>query len=377
MTIVTRTLKDGKTKRYDVVWRAGGKQRWKTFNRWKDADRFRNSTAKDVQDGTYVHVRPASMGDVFDRWLSDSLDVRLKTGLLKPSTAKSYRSMVETHLRPAFADFRSDRLSAEAVSGWERARADEIAAGALAPKSYNNLLNLLHAILAWARGRSRRYLAHDPLAEVHRLPRSRAEMEFLEPAEITKLLDAAEAPDDMIVYLAAYSGLRRGELFGLKWADLDEGACQLRVQRSNYQGAVTRPKTKHSERAVDLPGRIVEMLKAYRASYPALGGDFIFRTDAGSSLDPDNWYKRSFVPLVKRAGLRPIGLHALRHTYASLLINGGESIKYVSKQLGHASIQITADTYGHLFKETSVSAMNRLSMRIPVAGLKPMGGIVA
>ena len=60
-----------------------------------------------------------------------------------------------------------------------------------------------------------------------------------------------------------------------------------------------------------------------------------------------------------------VGLHTLRHTYASLLINQGESIKYVSKQLGHASINITADLYGHLFKETSTSAMNRLSMRIP------------
>ena len=69
---------------------------------------------------------------------------------------------------------------------------------------------------------------------------------------------------------------------------------------------------------------------------------------------------------MKRAKLRAIGLHTLRHTYASLLINQGESIKYVSKQLGHASINITGDLYGHLFKETSAAAMNRLSMRIPV-----------
>jgi integrase len=375
-SIQTRTVKDG-TKRYDVVYRVGGKQRWKTFRRWKDADRFRTDTAKDVQDGTYVHVRPLAMGDVFDRWLSHSLEVRLKQGLLKPSTAKSYRSMVETHLRPAFADHRSDRLTADAVGEWVRARADEIAAGELAPKFYNNLVNLMHVILAWARERGQRYLAHDPLADVHRLPLLRAEVEYLEPGEVAELLAAAQAPDDALLYLAAYSGLRRGELFGLQWADLDEAGAQLRVRRSIYQGAVTRPKTKNSERAVDLPARIVEILKAYRKSYPPLDGDYVFRTSTGAPIDPDNWYKRSFVPLVARAGLRPIGLHALRHTYASLLINQGESIKYVSRQLGHASIQITADTYGHLFKETSVSAMNRLALRIPVAAAPQDAGKVA
>jgi len=88
-----------------------------------------------------------------------------------------------------------------------------------------------------------------------------------------------------------------------------------------------------------------------------MDGDFIFRSRSGRPLDPDNWYKRRFVPTVQRAGLRKLGLHALRHTYASLLINQGENIKYVSHQLGHASIQITADLYGHLFTETSHAAM--------------------
>jgi len=100
------------------------------------------------------------------------------------------------------------------------------------------------------------------------------------------------------------------------------------------------------------------------------------RTGTGTPLDPDNWFGKFFVPTAVKAKLRPaslakdrddeqlVGLHTLRHTYASLLINQGESIKYVSKQLGHASITITADLYGHLFKETSVSAMNKLSMRI-------------
>lgn len=364
--------------RYDCVYRAGGKQRWKTFKTSHDAARFLTNTVKTVQDGNYTHVKPMLMGDLFDRWLSHSLEVRAKQGLLKPSTVKSYRSMLKTHLRPAFKDYRSDQLTAEAVSDWERARADDLVAKKMTAKSYNHLVALLHVILAWARARGQRYLAHDPLADVRRLPGSKVEPRFLQPDEIMTLLDAAETPDDTILYLAVYSGLRRGELFSVQWGDLDEDAAQLRVRRSIYQGDITRPKTKHSERTVDLPARIVTLLQDYRKTYPPLDGDFVFRTDTGTPLDPDNWFKRSFVPTAVKAKLRPaeapaadddeqrIGLHTLRHTYASLLINQGESIKYVSKQLGHASIQITADLYGHLFKETSVSAMNRLSMRIPL-----------
>ena len=355
--------------RYDCLWRAGagGKQHQKTFNDLKSAEKFLTNTIKDVQDGTYTHVKPLQMDAVFDRWLEDSLEVKEKQGLLKPSTVKSYKSMLRIHLRPAFKDYRSDHLTAKVVSEWERKLANAIAEKKLTAKSYNNLVGLLKLILGWARKRGQRYLAHDPLEDLAPLPSARTERDFLEPDEIKLLLGAAQPPIDTILYLAIYSGLRRGELFGLQWGDLDEQHNVLRIRRSIYQGDVTSPKTTHSERTVDLPTPIVTRLQEYREVYPPLEGDFIFRTATGTPIDPDNWYGRHFVPTVKRAKLRPIGLHTLRHTYASLLINMGEGIKYVSKQLGHASIQITADLYGHLFKETSVSAMNRLAMRIPVA----------
>ena len=194
----------------------------------------------------------------------------------------------------------------------------------------------------------------------------RRERRFLEPQELAALLDAGEGERDRtILYLLAYSGLRRGELFGLQWKDLDENTNRLQVRRSLFQGALTRPKTQHSERTVDLPEPIVVRLRVCREQCPSIGEGFVFRTEEGHPLDPDNWYKRTFVPTVKRAGLTvDVGIHSMRHSYASLLINQGESIKYVSRQLGHASINITADLYGHLFRETSVSAMERLSQQV-------------
>ena len=366
-TIVTRKLQD-ESKRYYAVFRAAGKQKWKGFTRKKDAENFLTNSVKKVHDGAYQDVKPLLMKDLFDRWITWSLDIRVKQGLLKPSTTKSYRSMLASHLRPFFGEYRSDRISHAVVADWVRHLANQIETKDISRHHYNHLLNLFHSILAWARHPAQGYLAHDPLIGQKRLPKQHIERDFLEPEEIEELLGAAEPPDDTIIHLAVYSGLRRGELFGLQGSDVDwgngTGGGRLRIRRSIYQGAITTPKTPDSIRVVDVPQRTLDELAMYKLGFPPIGEGFIFRGPTGRPLDPDNWTKRNFLPIVAKAELRRIGLHTLRHTYASLLINAGESIKYVSKQLGHASIQITADLYGHLFKETSLAAMKRLDRRI-------------
>ena len=358
-----------KETRYDCSWWSGGKKRSKTFSKKHDASRFLASVVTETHNGSYQQTRAVVMSDVFDEW-EKHLDVKLQQGRLKPSTKKAYLSMLRKHLRPAFGACRSDKLTVNVVQEWERRCAAALAAGTLSAKYFNNLLATLRVVLSWARGRGQRYLTHDPLTEIRPVPVERRERRFLEPQELSALLDAVEGERDRtILYLLAYSGLRRGELFGLQWKDLDENTNRLQVRRSLFQGALTRPKTQHSERTVDLPEPIVVRLQVYREQYPSIGEGFVFRTEEGHPLDPDNWYKRVFVPTVKRADLTvDVTVHTMRHGYASLLINQGESIKYVSRQLGHASINITADLYGHLFRETSVSAMERLTQRVHGAG---------
>jgi len=221
-TIITRTLAD-RTKRYDVRWRANGKQESKTFTRRKAADNFLTTVVKRVQDGTYQEVTPILVSQLLDRWLEHSLEVRVKQGLLKPSTAKSYRSMVREHLRPAFGEYRSDRLTPAVIGEWVARMADRIAQKCgvvergvdgdgqdqrekpekITPKFYNNVLNLLHAILAWARHPAQGYLAHDPLIGQKRLPKSRVEREFLEPGEIgTAFLFDTALRSDFLFWVA-------------------------------------------------------------------------------------------------------------------------------------------------------------------------------
>lgn len=366
--IITREAKDG-TKRYDACWRADGKIKTKTFTGRKKADTYLTRMVKKVQEGTYVEVQPTLMEEVFDRWTEHSLGVRLKEGSLRPSTAKSYKSMLNEHLRPAFGKVRSDRLTLAAVEAWRKDIAEGIAAGTIAPKFYVNLRNLLHAIIAWARHPARRYLVHDPLLGLERLrlPRGKKRPHY-EPEQILELLKVAAGtpPDDTIVKVAIYSGLRRGEIFSLQWPDLDPGngrdGGRLHVRRSIYQGAITAPKTEESDRVVDVPQRLLDDLAIYRAMYPPIGEGFIFRTVKGRPMDPDAWHRERLVPILEQAKLRlpRSGLHSLRHTYVSLLIAQGEDPRYIADQVGHSTTRLTQDLYAHVFSRVRVEAMQKL-----------------
>lgn len=367
--IVTRTAADG-SKRYDAKWRiAPGKIKGKTFAKRKAADRHLTNVVKKVQDGTYLDVQPVLMGEVFDRWLEHSLSVRVKEGSIKPSTAKSYRSMVAEHLKLAFGPYRSDRLTLAVVEQWRAGLATKIADGTMAPKFYVNLRNLLHVIVGWARHPSRGYLGHDPVAGLERLrlPRAKARPHF-EPAQVVELLKAAAAspPDDTIIKVALLSGLRRGELFALKWTDLDPGkgrdGGRLHVSRSIYQGAITTPKTEESDRVVDVPQRLLDDLAVYKLMHPPIGEAFIFRQKSGRPLDPDAWHREHLVPILEQANLRlpRSGLHSLRHTYVSLLIAQGEDAHYIADQVGHSTVKLTQDLYAHVFNRVRVEAMRKL-----------------
>ena len=133
-SIQVRDLKTGR--KYYCVWRVNGGQKWKAFDKWKEAERYLATVVKATHDGTYRDIQPLATGEVFDRWLSDSLALRVKQGLLKSSTTKSSRSMLDTHLRQAFGDYRSDRLTHAVVNGWARQMANAIAEGNVTPKFY-------------------------------------------------------------------------------------------------------------------------------------------------------------------------------------------------------------------------------------------------
>jgi len=180
--------------------------------------------------------------------------------------------------------------------------------------------------------------------------------------QVKVLLEAAIGERFAAIYvLAIHTGLRQGELLGLKWEDVDLENGLIRVRRTltRYKGRVllSEPKTKRSRRTVRLTETAVDALREHLArqmtQMEALGDLYrdqglVFATQKGTLVNPSNLRKRSFAPLLEKAGLPSIRFHDLRHTCATLLLASNVNPKIVSEMLGHASIAITLDTYSHV-----------------------------
>lgn len=199
------------------------------------------------------------------------------------------------------------------------------------------------------------------------------EMATLEPDDVHSLLDAAhETPYYTLFYTAIYTGLRRSELLGLRWRDIDLDLATLSVVQTLHhvpgKGYVFRePKTKHSRRLVDLSPSLALLLREHRANQELerklLGclpkpNDLVFSYPDGTPLPP-NSITKAFHKLAQSLGLSNIRLHDLRHTHATLMLRQGVHPKVVSERLGHSSVAITLDTYSHVLPGIQAAAAQR------------------
>ena len=161
--------------------------------------------------------------------------------------------------------------------------------------------------------------------------------------------------------------MRLGEVLALQWGDIDFSGRFIEVRRNYVRGRITKPKSGKTRR-VDMSQQLTETLhhllmqrkaETLRRGWRALP-EWVFCSETGGLLDKDNLRKRVFYRSLAKAGFRQIRIHDLRHTYASLLIQQGESLAYIKEQLGHHSIQVTVDIYGHLVPGGNTAAVDRL-----------------
>lgn len=216
-----------------------------------------------------------------------------------------------------------------------------------------------------------KYIDHSPLKDAER-PRSTGnegqnieKCSILTPPQIKAFLSKTKSQKYKVLFmLALFSGARQGEILGSKWSDIDWDQRQIHIQRTFNNGHFFTTKTETSNRKIDLGPNVMTKLKEWKLACPGNELGLIFPNEAGKPMDHNNLLKRHYELALKAANLPKIRFHDLRHTYASLLIDQGENIKYIQSQLGHSSPSVTLNVYAHLMKPSNQQAACRLENTI-------------
>jgi integrase len=349
-----------------------GKERCRTFATKRDAQRYLSRQSADIQRGEFLDPRLSRT--TFQEWADEWLATTVH---LKPKTRAGYESILQHHVLPVFA---AARIAAVEQVDIRRFVA-ELAHSGAAPGTIRTVFNVLRLVFATAAGSGA--IKVSPCKGV-RLPRSeRDEMLFLAPEQIVRLARAITPPYGTLVTFAAYTGLRAGEIDSLRVGrvDLLRGSVDVVESLADVKGKfVFGPTKTYARRTVRLPRFLCDELGSYLAERPTGRDDLVFTAPGGRPLRHNLFYARTFKPAVVRAGL-PEGLrfHDLRHTCAALLIAQGAHPKAIMERLGHSSIQVTLDRYGHLLPSLDESLTEGLerTYRESAAGLEPERGRVA
>lgn len=336
-------------KREDGRWRAryrdpAGREHARHFTRKVDAQRWLDEVTTAVVTGQYVDPKAArvTFGDYCKRWQQAQVH--------RPST----RAQVETHLRrhvlPMFGARQLGSVRPSEIQAWVRGLTD-----ALAPATVEVVYRYTATIFRAAV--TDRLIPSSPCVGV-RLPKVEPRrVDPLAAESVEALVGSMPARYRALVVLAAGTGLRQGEAFGLQVRHVDFLRRVVRVEQQLVllPGAppqVSPPKTAASYRTVPLPQIVVDALAAHLAAFVPGPGGLIFTAKGGEAIRRTS-FSTVWRPAVKAAGLLPdVHFHDLRHFYASLLIRHGESVKVVQERLGHASAAETLNTYSHLWPDS-------------------------
>jgi integrase len=344
-----------------------GKRHIKTFARKKDADAFIAKAKVEVREG--VHT-----ADSDSVTIRDAADLWLTTGAargLERATLAAYEQHARLHIVPSLGRVKLSRISAPMVRDFE----DRLRLTGRSLSMVRKVLTNLGSLLGDAQERglvarnvvrdlgSRRKKGAERRAERRSKGRLKAGVDIPLPGEIRAIVGALQGRWRPILLTAIFTGLRASELRGLRWADVDLKQGEIHVrQRADRYNAIGAPKSESGERTVPLPPIVANALRELKLTCPKTDADIVFVSSRGHIRSYSNLVKYGFHPAQVAAGIvtadgtaKYTGLHALRHFYASWCINrredGGLGLtpKLVQERLGHSTIGMTLDVYGHLF----------------------------
>ncbi|MCZ7537305.1 MAG: site-specific integrase [Acidimicrobiia bacterium] len=336
------------------------------FRTKKEAQDFLTDVMAALRGGVFAEPTKVTVGDFLtERWLP------ARQLSLRPSTYASYQTAINCHVVPELGHIQIQQLSPDRL---DRFYADLVASG-LSAKTVRNIHALLHKAL---RDAVRKNLVPRNAADAADPPKlARAngeEMKTWTPAQLRVFFDGIAGHRLAPAYLlAATTGMRRGEVLGVRWRDISFPARRLHVRQTilsvNYQVTVGQPKTRRGERKISLDAATIEVLRAHRTAQRRerhlLGDgyrdqDLVFARPDGSPIHPD-YFSQTFDRTVKRLELPKIRLHDLRHTHATLGLGAGVPVKIISDRLGHATTSFTMDVYMHAIPAAEDDAADQIA----------------
>jgi integrase len=313
-----------------------GRYRWQTVGtRKRDAEVLRDEINRRVALGAVYPSQPQTFTEFVEGWLERY------ARSVRPATLSSCRDSLR-HLA-VFDEWQLETIRAADVEDHVFAIARR------APRSAELMLKTLKMILRSAKERGQ--MVDEAVFRVRPPRRERTEMRFLDWSEVESLACETVEPYGTLVRFACLTGLRQGELFALRGRAIDVERRSIAVEAGAREGRLVPTKTSAGRRQVRLSGEALRLLREQLIARTPNELGLVFPTPGGSVWRKDNFMARIFRPAVRRAGLEPLRFHDLRHTYAALMVAAGAHPKLLQAQLGHTSINVTLDTYGHLFPD--------------------------
>lgn len=331
----------------------------KTWDRKGDAKRWLAKQSTSMAEGMYTDPRlgRTTFGAFWDDYLRSSPHLR-------PSTREVYTRHGTRYLLPAFGPRRLGDIRPLHVAEWV-ARLESQGVGAATINASFRLLRIVlnRAVLG-------ELIARNPTRGVKVPKVKREEMRFMTAGEVERIADAAPARYQAMVLLMGFCGLRIGEAAGLRMENLDVLRRRLSIIETAVEVAgklhFGPPKTEASMRAVPMPSFVAEAIARHLAEFPPGPDGLVFTASGGGPLRRTTFRRRVWVPAVRAADITAPAprVHDLRHTAAALMIRAGGHPKQIQATLGHSSITVTLDRYGHLFESQGDELAER------VAGLR-------
>ncbi len=340
--------------RWQVRYRdPSGRQRTKNFAKKSDAEKHAAIVEADKVRGQWSDPQLARTS--FGSWWTQYCGSKVH---LSASTRARTESLGRNMILPTFGTVELGSIQPVLIRRW----ISELMERRYAPATVHKAYQLFGAAIRAAVEEG--LIVRSPLRGISLPRQAQTAMRFLTAEEVSLLAEAIDPRYRALVFTAAYSGLRLGELTGLRVTDIDFLRRKLHVDQTltEVSGELRfkEPKTRGSRRTVNLPKAVIGILAEHIAAYPSTSG-LVFTAIQGGPIRQTNFRRRHWQPAVRASIGGQCRFHDLRHTHAALMISQGEHPKVIQSRLGHASISTTLDTYGHLFEGLDEAAADRLN----------------